>query len=95
MLIFRWTDKLKNSDDPTKDIHVAHDLALVDILKLLANGDVNQNTGMIEAEQDVNGRFKVIPIQHVKRAAHLIPTGTAERYYINNYIDLEMYNLVY
>ncbi len=91
MLILRWTDTIRKDDK----VEVHYDLALVDILSLKNNGNVNKNTGMIEALQVAEGDQRIIPIKWIVRAVHLIPSDAEGSFYINNYIDLEMYNLVY
>ena len=95
LLVFRWKDKIPclNNDGY---MEIAHDLALVSILKFRSTGMSNENTGMIEVVKDKGDTgLKVIPIQLVTRAAHIIPSVSGGFYYINNYIDLEMYNKVY
>ncbi len=92
-MVFRWIDKLRKVDGKVSDI--AYDLALVDVYALRNNGNVDENSGMIQAEKVYGEDLQVISIHQIKRAAHLIPTGKEGCYYINNYIDLEMYNCVY
>ena len=77
-------------------MEIAHDLALVSILKFRSVGMPNENTGMIEVVKDKSDTgLKVIPIQLIIRVAHIIPSVSGGFYYINNYINLEMYNKVY
>lgn len=86
---------------------VGHELALVEYLTVMNAGTPNQNNGMIEVRKhselsELSGsgtarKRRVVPVSCIYRAAHFITTDLVKngKYFINNYIDLEMYNTVY
>jgi hypothetical protein len=83
---------------------IGHELALVEFLTIVNAGMPNPNSGMIEVrkqseilESEATTKRRVVPVSRICRALHLIMAepGPTRRYFINNYIDLEMYNLVY
>jgi hypothetical protein len=67
-------------------------------------GMPNPNSGMIEVrkqseilESEAAQKRKVVPVHRICRSLHLIAAEPSilGRYFINNYIELEIYNLVY
>jgi hypothetical protein len=53
----------------------------------------NANHGMYTVKGPQ--RLLVVPVSNIRRAVHLVPTDRQEEYFLNAYVDLNMYNLVY
>ncbi len=105
--VFTFIDKIpdgyKDNGRPSFR-KIGHELALVEFLTIMNAGMPNPNSGMIEVrkQSEILGggatiKRRVISVSRIRRALHLIAaeSGTTGRHFINNYIDLEMYNTVY
>ncbi len=102
--VFTFIDKISDGymdNGRPKFRKIGHELALVEFLTVTNAGTPNPNNGMIEvrkqseiSETGVMTKRRVIPVNRICRALHLIAAESG-RYFINNYIDLEMYNTVY
>lgn len=79
--------------------------ALIDALKWRRGGEPHDMHGMIEAERVSRGRWpdsrrlgsrQLWDLATIRRSAHVVPTDEEDSsFYINNYIDWEMYNTLY
>jgi hypothetical protein len=104
---FTFIDKIPNGykDNGRPSLRkIGHEFALVEFLTIMAAGILNPNSGIIEvrkqsetSESGATRKQRVVPLSRIRRALHLIAAApvTTGLYFINNYIDLEMYDLVY
>jgi hypothetical protein len=78
--------------------------ALIDTLKYVDSGKCHRIHGMSEVQKwppttaknpRKVGHRRFYHIDKVKRSAHIVPTKDDGRFYVNNYIDFEIFNFVY
>ncbi|KAI5801105.1 hypothetical protein EDC01DRAFT_780849 [Geopyxis carbonaria] len=83
----------------TRIVH--HDIVFLRRLGLVNSGHVNKAHRMASVQRvaridrGTSKEYIVFPVAVILRPAHLVPTGTPGKYFINNYISLEFYNTVY
>jgi hypothetical protein len=105
--VFTFINKIPNGykdNGRPKFLKIGHELALVEFLTVMNAGTPNPNSGMIEvrkqleiSETGVTTKRRVVPVCRICCTLPLIKAepGATGRYFIKNYIDLEMYNTVY
>jgi hypothetical protein len=88
----------------TNGTPVQHTGALINLLRLRHGGKVGGVHGMVEVEdwpqvrtqnpRDIGHRC-FFDMSTILRSAHIIPSGKAGVYYINNYVDWDQYNTIF
>jgi hypothetical protein len=95
---------IDDSRHDSKGAPVYYTGAFIELLRLKRNGQVHSVHGMVEVEdwpqmlsqnpRDIGHRC-FFDMSTILRSAHVIPTGNAGVYYINNYVDWDQYNTIF
>jgi hypothetical protein len=95
---------IDDSRRDSKGVPVHYTGAFIDLLHPKHNGHVHSVHGMVEVEDWPQMRSQnpcnighccFFDMSTILRSAHVIPTGNAGVYYINNYVDWDQYNTIF